>query len=461
MSVRTAIVTFVIAGLSGMSAQNCNQSGTSTCTPADLQACINNPSNTFCRLGPPGVVYSVGAGQTYQPITVSRGNLTLSGYGVYMVLYQTSPRQPLINVNFASNPGITITGFNLWNTGYPNTFGDGPLIRIERADNGAWPASPFSNQGPYSVEMYNNSLAWGQGGSYVESMGILVANASPNRVANLYIHNNYFDHSTVGFFTNGDEAYSSYPACDTAGYPDSQASYQVRNARIEGNHFYNTGQGALVVGMARWIGIRDNTINNDSGVHNSGTDFGGAMFIDSCANRIDIARNIMTGAPSNSLTDGLEIYGRNITITGNTISGFALDGIALHNAADVQIHDNTIRDNNWHLQAGGLHIDNNIPGGRQGGNISLTLNRFGNNSGYSQKYGLRLTDTAGVPIATNISIAADNNFNFGSGNAWRAACYGNGYLPLQGFPQNPQNVNWPYSGTFLPGGSSFPWEACR
>jgi parallel beta-helix repeat protein len=383
---------------------------------------------------------------------------------VYLVLYK--PSDPLININFSGSTGITLTGLNLWNTGYPNTFGDPPLVRIEKADINNWPANPFQNTGPYSVTMYSNSLFYGQGGSQVESMGIQVANwgssYTPNRVDNLYFYNNYFDHSTVGLFTKLD-AYDSYPTCDSMqpSYQDNLSSYTPRNVRIEGNTFYNVGQGALSLSDARWVGVRNNTFNNDSGVHNSGGDFGGVMFVDQCANTIQITNNTIVGAPVNSYTDGVEVYGKNITISDNTLSGLALDGIALHNAANVTIQANTIRDNNWHLYVGGIHLDNNIVGGRQGDNITLIQNKLGNTTTTNQKYGLRMTNTPGVPIPTRVTVDSSNNFNYGNGNNWKAACYSSGYLPLQGYPQNPQNITWAYSGTFLPDGGTFPWTVCQ
>jgi hypothetical protein len=125
-------------------------------TPTDLQNCINNPANTMCSLGPPPAPYTyyqIGPGH-YPGIVVTRGNVTLRGQGVWLV--SDSQTSPIIDVNFAGTQGVTITGFNLWNTSYPN--GHVPLIRISQANIGARPSNPFANQGPYSVTLNTNSL---------------------------------------------------------------------------------------------------------------------------------------------------------------------------------------------------------------------------------------------------------------------------------------------------------------
>lgn len=186
--------------------------------------------------------------------------------------------------------------------------------------------------------------------------------------------------------------------------------------------------------------------------------------MDQCTSRAEITLNTMVGAPqlldqqgrpstAQSLTDGMELYERNMVIADNRISGFALDGIAVHSAANVVIERNWILDNNWAYPFGGIAIGNTDPNGRRLSDVTVQWNIVSNTTpARDQKYGLRLDRVAGVPLARNVTIS-NNDFRYQLGHAWGEACYSEGYSPFQGFPQSPQ-------GVLAPPSNAISWVPC-
>lgn len=302
-------------------------------------------------------------------------------------------------------------------------------------------------------------------------MGILIVNyAGLERADDIYIHDNYFDHSTVGSFTNNNDQYSYANQNDSTGcdvtpeFADSQAVYTTRNLRVEHNSFYNEGQGALTLNHARWVGVRNNTFWNDAQVHNSGTDFGGIIFSDECGDTVEISGNTISGAPpaQGPITglNGLEIYGRNITVSGNTISQLYFEAITARNTYNLQILNNTLYDNDTQGSNGlgaislfdVLTIGSAPDWSRRAVNTTITGNNIGNVSTAYQGWGIVLAYTSPNAIPLNTTIGY-NNLYYGNGNRIGPACFFDQspfpYLPLT---PNPQGVSTP--------GTSISWSTC-
>ena len=435
-------------------------------TPGQLQACINSTA-TSCTLSagswyisatvtnPNGIHESLppwGLQTYYPPITVgspgspfTRGNLTIDGHGAYVYTDGTTSNG-LIGVNLKTTqcciPGVKIQNFQLYN---PSSFCQQvfnstpapPLLAITQADIGAWPTnpSPFYYTGPYAVEVYNNVFNCGQGGSQKPSAGILVTSNSTADYSNdIYVHGNFFEWSTVGFY-GGDYLPSQCDAYFIGGpFRDNRSVNNPRNIVINNNSWRDAGQGALTLTSPRWVQVISNTFTDDQYVHDSGTDQGGAIFVDQCVDTVYIYSNTMTGpggtaacnTPSYCLskTQGIEAYGRNVTVSTNTIANYYYEGVSASNIYYATIDHNTMHDNGWsaYVPYGPVHIWDNLNGargGRQGTLYYVQYNKIGNASQRPVTYGITLNGP--TPTPTNITIVG--NTSYGSYGQKGPQCY--------------------------------------
>jgi hypothetical protein len=410
---------------------------------SELQKCIDDASNKHCLLAP-------GNYQVASTININRGGLTLDGQGATL---QRSGPGTMVEISIAAPTGyngLTIQNFTFENNDFTNQVRNQTLMEISRADTGLWVSNPFDNKGPYSVTISHCTFNHGQNDVQQTAASGIVTTAIPSldiRVNDLYFHHNHFNWSNIGFF--GNDNFGNAKECDALpDYANSHTTYNPRNVRVENNKFYNVAQGALCVNEARWVSVKNNSFRNDAGAHLSGTDAGGEIFLDQCSDTVEVKGNTLIGPPPSTkdLVDGLEMYGKNITVSNNDISGYFAEGIMAANFYNMKILNNNVHDNNWGYQNGGILIHDDLPidsppFGRQGTNLTITGNVTKNKSNL-QKYGLRYGMNRTIPVPFNAVIDSTNQFN---GNSWGDVCADAEFLG-----QSPPNLK-----------SNYLWKPCR
>jgi len=186
-------------------------------------------------------------------------------------------------------------------------------------------------------------------------------------------------------------------ACDNnPNFRNDTAVSLPRNIRIEGNTFNNNNTGT-VAGIARWLGLRDNTFtNNYLNWQVLGNDTGGTVFIDQCMDTVQVHNNYLTGPSPSALTkgaSGLELWGRNIDAAGNTILSYPGDGIDANSAFNTTIRNNTTQNNGTWSATGGILVWTSGPGGpcdpipRDTQSVTISAN-----TSTGQAYGILLGD---------------------------------------------------------------------
>jgi hypothetical protein len=154
--------------------------------------------------------------------------------------------------------------------------------------------------------------------------------------------------------------------------------------------------------------LRSNTFtNNFINPQGAGNYAGGNVVFEPCADTVEISGNTMTGPPVNPdgtpHTLGLELWGRNITVTGNNnISGFPNEGIVLASVYNATVSGNTVANNDQEVpshplnpdpyKTGGISISTFGPGAcdqipRDSQNIVIT-----GNTSTGQAYGVSFMD---------------------------------------------------------------------
>jgi hypothetical protein len=126
----------------------------------------------------------------------------------------------LMTIDFSCQPSQTCVGVTVQYTAFsnePTKVAHAPLFIINRADiyqghpgvppSGLWPANPFLNNGSYSVTVTQSQFLYGQGEypSPPGTHGAFEVLVDSGKYANdLYIHDNYFDHSTIFLYSGTD-----------------------------------------------------------------------------------------------------------------------------------------------------------------------------------------------------------------------------------------------------------------
>jgi len=401
----------------------------------DLQSCVNNPNNTVCSLPNPPGTYHLTLGDTIGVNRQSGNPLTIDGVG--SIVYTDGSTVSGI-MKIATKIPVKIQNFQLYDPAGYCTKGYNPnpapkILAIHQADINAWPANPNSYNGPYAVEVYNSAFNCGQGGSYRDAAGIYV-DTSQGYSNDLYIHGSYFNWSTVGVGGgNVSGAFQSGLGCDVLStYPNSTSVTNPRNIVVDKNFWYHTGEGSLTVSHDRWVRISNNQFADDQYVHNSGTDQGGIIYIDECADTVSVDGNTMTGPGGTSAclnlnncisrTGAIELYGRNVSVgttAANTMSNYYYEGVSGGNFYNLNISNNTFKDNEWSGFLPYGHIkawDAAQPDGanyRQGSVLTITNNKISNQALPSTAYAITFpVNGQATPIlSTGISISGNTVTN--------------------------------------------------
>jgi hypothetical protein len=185
-----------------------------------------------------------------------------------------------------------------------------------------------------------------------------------------------------------------------------------RNINFDTNRFYvNAG---AISGAGRYVRVYHNTFMGYSGYPGGG---GGTIEQETCGDQMMITGNNTlngNGAPD---TSGLELYSRNLTISGNTISGYIFEGIGLLSVNTASVSFNTLY-NNSRSQEG--HSDIQLASrSQQKGNChpapdavpcdstrDLTGVTVQNNSSDNAQYGIRMLALLGHGSTNNLNITS-------------------------------------------------------
>ncbi len=261
-------------------------------------------------------------------------NTPLTGIKIQNFLFcgsSTLVRSPSAPADPCPTPAPTTCGGKL--------SGSGPYcvdLSVQSANTGTNPTNPFSNSGPYSVEIASTDLEDSTGDAVLSYDSV----ALELNVNDIYIHNSYVNSSAVTGIAIGANGgnYFDRKVCDgDANWPNDTTVFLPRNIRIENTSFANNNTGAIGA-IARWVGLRNSSFSNNYINPQGGNVAGGSVFFDQCADTVNIAGNQFSAPSVTADTQGLELWGRNITVQGgNTISEYPDAGIQLNSVYNAQI----------------------------------------------------------------------------------------------------------------------------
>lgn len=226
---------------------------------------------------------------------------------------------------------------------------DSLVLITSTAAGQSWAApaqAPFNNMGPNNP--YNVTI---QNCKFEDSGGMLIAPEGIGQVVNdVYLFQNVIssDGIQIGAF-NTSTNFDDYTQCDNwqavnhTNFADDTTVALPRNIRFDNNTFYvNAG---AVSGRGRYVQVTHNTIN---GYYWSTGGGGGAIEQETCADQVMITNNTLTGNWQSGSTgpSGLELYSRNLTVSGNTISGYSNEAIGLLSVYNATVTGNHLYNNN-------------------------------------------------------------------------------------------------------------------
>ncbi|MFN7925132.1 MAG: hypothetical protein U0Q16_33855 [Bryobacteraceae bacterium] len=284
--------------------------------------------------------------------------------------------------------------------------------------------------GPYAVTIYNVAVFDSPG----HAISIYAWGPSPNgaepvlKVNDVYIHDSTISYSEVtGILTGSGYTNYDYKYCDNfAGYANSSAIHAPRNIRIENNYFTGHKTGAMGSTGERWMALRSNYFLNNYLNPQVGNPGGGTIQVHHCSDTIQITGNTFIGPGAVPvLTDGMELYGRNMVIGGggnkqNTISNYPAEGIGGHSLYYSTFKNNYTHHNSlWSgfLPTGGIKLVTAFGGGcgdvpRDLRKVDLIANRSEN-----QRFGIHFADQdfPSRNVLWDVTVTGDNTYTpFGS-----------------------------------------------
>jgi hypothetical protein len=212
---------------------------------------------------------------------------------------------------------------------------------------------PFTNAGPYNVEIAHCNFEDSSGGHPILVSQETTGTGARQMVNDVYFHDNVITDGGVQIGASNGVNWDDYTQCDnwydvnhTVFADDNGATLPVtpRDIRFEHNTFYSTA--GAISGQGRYIGIYNNTFVATLGGG------GGAIEQEMCSDQVSITGNTLTGGspdPGLGNTDGLsgmELYSRNLTVSRNTVSGFATEGIGILSVNGALVTFNHVWGNN-------------------------------------------------------------------------------------------------------------------
>jgi hypothetical protein len=305
---------------------------------------------------------------------------------------------------------------------------DGSCVDLEvaQADNGSYDNNPFgSSPGTYALTVSNVAFEDATGHSISLYANRYVAGKTPSpdkKLNGVYIHDSAINFSAVtGILYGANGVHYENKFCDNYFAKEGQEFRQdsrlfaPRNIRVENNVFSSNNTGAMGGGATRWFGLRNNTFTNNYIHPQMGNDGGGTVQMDGCADKVEISGNIMSGPSSYAGTDGLELYGRYITVTGNNISGYGVEGVGAHSLFQSTIEANHVQDNGWAAESGGIKVVTSFAPGpcdsvpRDTDYVTIGGNTPNNPLGQTQAYGIHFADQERPSSSrvSSVTVSAD------------------------------------------------------
>jgi hypothetical protein len=230
-------------------------------------------------------------------------------------------------------------------------------LQIDNAALPSMPGDPF-NSASYSVTIANSAFEDAAGHA------IFLGYSQTKKVHDVYIHDTDASGSaTTGILVLGGQDYDRKQCDSIANFSNDSNVLVPRNIRIEANTFYNNNGGTVALLQGRWVGLRNNTFVNNFVNPPPGDDVGGNVFFNQCTDTAQISWNTMTGPNSLTSTQGLELWGRNITAASNNISNYPFEAIQANSTLNATIQNNSATNNGRHPQgAAGILVWGREPG---------------------------------------------------------------------------------------------------
>ena len=315
------------------------------------------------------------------PIIVGRSDVTVTGGSsirsqTVLVRSPSNTAQMMLVDSAAPLKGITIQ--NLTFCGNSALFSPHPSLvcptirvmqvcgacadlAILHADTGAYISNPFLNPGQYSVTIANTLFEDAAG----HAISIFPEARTPSKKVNdIYITGSAINRSAVtGILTGSNGIEYQRRTCDGApGFKDDPALFSPRNILIKESTFDENNTGAIGMGAARWVGLRDNIFTGNYRKPQAGNIEGGTVFFNQCTDTIEIVGNRMTGPLDYDKTQGLELWGRDITVKDHNspltkfITGYGNEGIGLNSVFNAKVINNNVYDNDRNFFSIGYRI---------------------------------------------------------------------------------------------------------
>jgi hypothetical protein len=264
-------------------------------------------------------------------------------------------------------------------------------LRVANVASTNPPSNPFQSGGPYGLTIDNVDLEDAAGHALS-----LWANVSGSmKVNDVYIHHSAINFSEVTgilYGTNGAQ-YHAKDCDNNPSFVDDPNLFFPRNLRIEHNTFNGNNTGAMGGSTIRWVGLRHNTFTNNYVNPQVGNGEGGTVQFDHCSDPVAIIDNDLIGPGNVTLTDGLELYSRNLTIDSNRISGYPLEGVTLNSVHTATVTNNTVTNNGIPYQRGGILVSTSESTSGPCGDPRDTQHvTISGNTSTGQPYGVHLHD---------------------------------------------------------------------
>jgi len=321
---------------------------------------------------------------------------TTCGEMMFRITRSTAPNQP------AANPG----DFECVD------------VEVDNADMGlASSVNPFTYSGPYGVWFSNVDLEDSTG----YALSLYANGYSGKKVNDIYISGSAMNNAALsgivagvnGLTSSGGQLPASLHSptvaedkyCDGhAGYADDISLYYPRDIRVEGTTFSGILTGAIGANTVRYFALRGNTFYNNYISPQGGNPAGGTVEFDGCSDQLQITNNnTFTGPQPQPIspfpvvfqdTQALELYGRNFTVSGNTISNYGDEGILAASLFQGTFTGNTVQNSGTNgANQGAIEVTTSFPPPGCTGNPrdSQTV-AVSNNTAVGGLYGIQLVD---------------------------------------------------------------------